>query len=61
MGRAAAATLERGSQRILRHPREFKIRKQTKGLIRCFENDCAEGTLECGGLTPPWVATMESA
>jgi hypothetical protein len=21
---------------------------------RFFENPCAEGTLECGGLTPPW-------
>jgi len=23
------------------------------GMTDCFENRCAEGTLECGGLTPP--------
>jgi hypothetical protein len=23
-------------------------------VFTCFENLCAEGTLECGGLTPPW-------
>jgi hypothetical protein len=22
-------------------------------IIHCFENGCAEGALECGGLTPP--------
>ena len=25
----------------------------TAVILRCHENGCAEGTLECGGLTPP--------
>jgi hypothetical protein len=24
----------------------------TAEILRCYENPCAEGTLECGGLTP---------
>jgi tetratricopeptide (TPR) repeat protein len=27
--------------------------KATAEILRCHENGCAEGTLECGGLTPP--------
>ena len=23
-------------------------------MIHCFENACAEATLDCGGLMPPW-------
>ena len=27
--------------------------RQRTGMSDCLENACAEGTLECGGLTPP--------
>jgi len=48
MGRNVASTFQRGGQRVLHHPPHFRVRKQTKELIRCPENTCAEGALECG-------------
>jgi hypothetical protein len=30
--------------------------RQPTGMSDCSENGCAEGALECGGLTPPWKA-----
>ena len=27
-------------------------------IPRCHKNDCAEGTLECGGWTPPWPSRL---
>ena len=31
----------------------FLRARQRTGMNDCSENACAEGTLECGGLTPP--------
>jgi len=46
------------SQALLAGPRYACICFQISARPHLFgQNECAEGTLDCGGLTPPWSSS----